>query len=99
MNYDEHSIQDMRLRILQLLRGASGYDLNDVVISSSLKRYGHRPSAAVLRTELEWLAEQGCVTIETIEGDLQLVTLGERGMNAATGRTSIPGIRRPRPGE
>ena len=97
--YDDHSIRDMRLRVLQLLYGASGYDLNDAVIRSSLARYGHRPSAAALRTELAWLAEQGCVTLEEIPAEMRLATLTERGEDAALGRTTIPGIKRPAPHE
>ena len=98
MNYDDHVIEDMRLRVLQLLRGASGYDLNSAIISVKLERYGHRPSGSGLRTEITWLAEQGCVTIEEVS-ELQIATLTGRGDDAAAGRTTIPGIRRPAAGE
>lgn len=97
--YDEHTIRDMRLRVLQLLRGASGYDLNDAVIQSSLARYGHHPSIDALRTELAWLAEQGCVKLEEIALGMQLAILTGRGEDAARGRTTIPGIKRPAPHE
>lgn len=99
MNYDEHSILDMRLRVLQLLSGVSGYDLNDAVIRSALVRYGHRPSADALRTELAWLAEQGCVTIDNLPTGTLTALLTERGEDAGRGRTIIPGIRRPAAGE
>ncbi|MYE14520.1 MAG: ArsR family transcriptional regulator [Gammaproteobacteria bacterium] len=96
MKYDERVRRDQRLVTLQLLERAEGYDLNASILRSALAEFGHRPSADALRAELQWLAEQGLITVREVVG-LQVATLTERGADAAAGRATVPGVARPTP--
>ena len=88
---------DLRLAVLRLLAEAAGYDLSELVLSSALAQFGHRPSGDVLRSELAWLEEQGLVTLRSA-GDVQVAELTSRGADAAAGRATVPGVARPPPG-
>ena len=89
--------EDLRLSILQTIDEAGG-ETNSRIIGSEIPGLGHRVSADRLRTEIAWLDEQGAVTLAEA-GSMFIVTLTERGVDLAAGRTAIPGIRRPAPHE
>ena len=89
--------EDQRLRILQLLDQAEGYDLSDRIVSDALAGIGHRPSTDKLRAELAWLEEQGLVTTHTV-GSIVVATATARGLDVAHGRARVPGVKRPGPG-
>ena len=88
--------EDQRLRILQLLDKAEGFDLNAHILRDALARLGHRPSADRLRGELAWLEEQGLVTTHEV-GSTIVATATARGLDAAHGRANVPGVKRPGP--
>ena len=88
--------EDQRLRILQLLDQAEGYDLNIRILGDALSALGHRPSLDKLRSELAWLEEQGLVTTHVV-GSIAVATATERGLDVAHGRARIPGVKRPDP--
>ena len=87
---------DRRLVILRCLREDSGYNLNESVLQAMLEALGHNVSRDRVRTDLGWLAEQGLVTIEAVVS-VQVVTITDRGIDVATGKAIVPGIKRPRP--
>ena len=88
---------DMRLVILRCLNEDPGYDLNESMLQTMLEALGHNVSRDRVRTELAWLAEQGLVTVADVVG-IQVATLTARGSDTATGRATVPGVKRPRPG-
>ena len=88
--------EDQRLRILQLLDQAAGYDLNIRILGDALAALGHRPSQDKLRSELAWLEEQGLVTTHTV-GSIVVATATARGLDVAQGRARVPGVKRPAP--
>ena len=88
--------EDLRLRILQSLDEAPGYEANIHVLSTQLEVIGHRVSLDQLRVEIAWLEEQGAVTTRRVS-TMVIPRATERGMEAARGRVRIPGIRRPDP--
>ena len=87
---------DLRLTVLHLLDSTDGYALSDRLLRSALESFGHRPSLDALRAELAWLAEQGLVTTQDVEGHT-MATLTARGQDVAQGRARVPGVRRPEP--
>jgi len=87
---------DRRLVILRTLEEDAGYRLNESVIQSCLQALGHDVSRDRVRTDLQWLAEQGLVELETVVSVL-VATLTQRGSDAACGRAVVPGVKRPRP--
>ena len=88
--------EDLRLRILQLLGEADGYDLNIRILGAALSELGHRPSEDKLRSELAWLEEQGLVATHLV-GTIVVAAATTRGLDAASGRARIPGVKRPEP--
>ena len=95
--YLDSVTEDLRLAILQIIDDAGG-ETNSRILASEMPGAGHRISADRLRTELAWLAEQDAVTLAET-GSMHVVALTERGADLATGRTAIPGLRRPAPHE
>lgn len=90
--------EHQRLVILRLLAEVPGYDLNESILQDGLDAYGLDISRDGLRSQLAWLAEQGLLTLTQVGGS-QLATLTGRGEDVATGRATVPGIKRPRAGE
>ena len=95
-SFSTHVSEDLRLRVLQLLQQADGYDLNIRILSAALEELGHRQSADTLRVELAWLEEQGLVATHTV-GAIVVATGTARGLDVAAGRARVPGVRRPDP--
>ena len=91
-----HVAEDQRLRVLQILERAAGYDLNIHVLRMELEHLGHRPSLDALRGELAWLEEAGLAGTRLVQ-DLVVAVATERGLDVAAGRARVPGVARPRP--
>lgn len=92
--YADYLRHDMRLVILRLLVEMPGYRANSSVLNTALDNFGHTASRDQIKTELQWLAEQGAVSLADI-GPVLVATLTERGQDIAAGRTRVPGIKRP----
>lgn len=86
-----------RLVILQALKASADFSSNEYVLVDNIAHFGHRVSAARLRTDLAWLDEQGLV-IGQQPGGVWVVTLTQSGEDVACGLTTVPGVKRPRPG-
>lgn len=97
MAYNELVTADLRLVALQALEQDPDYSHNEHVLLGVLASLGHGVSTDRLRTELEWLSEQGLVSIEDVHG-LWVVSLTRRGGDVACGRAHMHGVKRPRPG-
>ncbi|MBU0665361.1 MAG: ArsR family transcriptional regulator [Proteobacteria bacterium] len=97
MTFTEMKNGQIRLRILQLLAQAPGYQANDGELSGMLKMCGHQVSHDLLNTQLSWMTEQGLLSENTIVGSLQVVKLTARGEDVAHGVVQVPGVQRPGP--
>jgi hypothetical protein len=98
MNYAKLVAEDMRLVVLRVLAEDADYSHNEYVLQRMLGRFGHNVSFDRLRSELAWLAEQNLVTTATA-GEIWVAKLTRRGADVAAGRTIVPGVQRPGPGE
>lgn len=96
-SYAEFAARHLRLSLLRLLLEDADYAHNELVLSLALAQLGHGVSQDRLRTELEWLAEQGLIALEDVSG-LRVARLSGRGADAARGLARVPGVARPRPG-
>lgn len=96
MNFDEFQTQDRRLVLLRALEAAVQYRANAYLLRAFADSLGHVVSADKLDTDLAWLAEQGLVTLE--RQPVAVATLTARGLDVASGRASVPGVKRPLPG-
>lgn len=92
--YSDFIRQDIRLVILRLLVEMTAYRANSSVLTMALDTFGHTLSRDQVKTELNWLAEQGALTLEDV-GPVIVATLTERGQDIAAGRARAPGIKRP----
>lgn len=89
---------DQRLVILRTLREIQGYSANDSILNDVLFTFGHNISRDMVRTHMRWLEEQGLITVQKI-GDRTLVAvITERGIDVATGKARVEGVKRPGPG-
>ena len=86
--------EDRRLVMLRSLVEIGG-DANESILQGCLDGYGHRVSRDQVRTHITWLAEQGLVTINMV-GSCMVASLTGRGQDVAEGRTTVPGVKKPR---
>ena len=93
-SFAELESEHRRLCILRLLEKQAGYRANESVLHGALAAYGQAVSRDQVRTDLGWLDEQGLVSLEDLEG-LKIVTARERGVEAARGTITVPGVKRP----
>jgi len=98
MNYQKLLQEDCRLVILRLLAEATGYDLNSSIIQAGLAEFSHRLSRDKLHGELAWLEEQGLVNTREVRS-VVVAELTARGADVASGAATVPGVKKPRPGE
>ncbi len=96
-NFEDVVREHLRITILRILLESPSYTMNDSMITDMTKNYGQTPSRDKTRTELFWLKEQGLIRTDG-EGKLIIASLTERGADAARGRTTVPGVKRPSAG-
>lgn len=95
MSFENQLKEEMRLVILRLLNELPSYRGNSSTLHSGLNHWGLSFSRDQVKTELHWLKEQGCITIEFDNPDVIVVKLTERGQDVVEGRAKIYGIKRP----
>lgn len=88
--------EDRRLVILRSLNELAGYEANESIINQCLEAYAHNVSRDVIRAELAWLEEQQLISLRDVAGYM-VAKLNSRGADVATGKATVPGIKKPRP--
>lgn len=88
--------EDIRLCILRSLDKAKG-SLNNAVILVAVRRLGHRVGLDAVTSEMNWLAAQGLVTTEPVDG-LIVAAITYKGQDVARGDAAHPGVKQPIPG-
>jgi len=91
--------EDRRLAILRLLESQQGYHRNDRVVPDALSRLGHAVSRDQVRTDFAWLDEVGLLSVEVVLDRVHIAKLTSRGVDVAKGLATVPGVKRPRPGD
>lgn len=92
--YSDFLRPDRRLCILRILQDVNG-TANDRIIHTALERLGHvRVPKDEIKADLRFLINNGCLVDEWY-GDVQVVTITQRGVEIAEGRIVIEGIKRP----
>lgn len=94
MSFSDFVVEDQRLLLLRILNEMPGYQSNSSVLVTGLEHYGHAVSRDQVKTQLVWLEEQCLVKLQQLE-TVTVATLTERGMDVATGRARVPGVKRP----
>lgn len=86
-----------RLKLLQLLAEAKGYQANNYMLKVGLQSIGINLSDDQVRTELAWLEDQRTLKLVDM-GPMIVAELTERGHDVSKGLSLIRGIDRPVPG-
>lgn len=94
-DFHEHMRADRRLVLLRVLLQSPAYTGNEYMLQQMAEQLGHVVSADQIRTDLAWLAEQGLLALETVQG-VQIARLLGRGEDVARGRVEVPGVKKPR---
>lgn len=87
--------KDIRLVMLRSM-AEEGNALNESMLQSILEVFGHNIGRDRVRTEMRWLEEQNLIQIDKVANVL-VGKLTGRGMDVATGRSRIDGVKAPRP--
>lgn len=95
MSFETKLKEEMRLVLLRLLNELPSYRGNSSTLHTGLNHWGLSFSRDQVKTELYWLAEQGCIGIEFDNPDVVVVKLSERGQDVVEGRAKVHGIKRP----
>ncbi|MFQ5757933.1 MAG: ArsR family transcriptional regulator [Acidiferrobacterales bacterium] len=90
--HEEHRL----LAVLRALQRLPGHAASLLLLRDHLDALGLVTSHDVMRTEVQHLKEMELCTVNTID-DAYRVTLTERGMDVAEGRSEVEGIRKPGP--
>lgn len=98
MSLKKYFDEDRRLCVLRVLALAPSMQANHFVLQTALEGLGHRVSREKVQQDLCWLDETGLVRVEDLE-TITLASLTDKGLDVAEGRVSIPGVKRPIPGE
>lgn len=94
-SYFEHLKHDRRLVILKLLKRSAGTG-NDSVLLQGVRLIGHVAATREdVRSDLEFLKERGCVTVDWIDGKVMVARLTERGVDVEEGRLEVEGVKKP----
>ena len=96
MSFADLTKQDRLLTLLKALESAAGYRAAQFILLRYCEQFGHAVSVDRIRTDLDWLAEQGLVKLDKPEG-VFVATLSQRGMDVASGRATVAGVARPQP--
>ncbi len=97
MSFQKTLTEDRRLSLLLMLAETPGYRANAFLLRDAIAEvYGHDASIDQVKTDVAWLAEQGLVS-QTITGEVVMAALTARGVDAAAGRATVPGVKRPMP--
>ena len=86
-----------RRAILDLVEDTGG-EINDEIITLSLNELGHRVARRAVRDEIEWLAAQGLVRIESV-AEFVIVRSTQDGRDVANGLARVDGVSRHKTGE
>jgi hypothetical protein len=89
-----------RLIILRSLEDPKiGPSCNDSILQSICNEFGCRSSRDQVKTAVVWLEEQGLVNLKEQGSGTYVVTITQRGAEVATGIITVPGVKRPSPGD
>ena len=96
MHYNEQMTAFRKLETLNILFAQPAYTAHEFDLKTALKANGHAVASDTLRTDLNWLNEQGLVYIDQTSS-VYVITLTARGNETREGLTSVHGVARPEP--
>jgi hypothetical protein len=95
--YVETVKKHRRLTILKFLKDSPEYTSNGSIITEICNTFGVASSHDQVVGELQWLAENSMVTLDTSASDFVVVSATKHGIDIAEGRARHDGVKRPSP--
>ncbi|GFO67894.1 hypothetical protein GMLC_14730 [Geomonas limicola] len=100
MPFSDTLTEHRRLIILRALENPKiGPSCNDSILTTICNEFGCRSSRDQVKTAVTWLEEQDLVKYKVQDSGTYIVTVTQRGAEAATGILTVPGVKRPAPGD
>lgn len=90
--------ENLRLLLLLQLNQSPAYTADQETLRRKLGESGNVATRDQVRTELAWLDNVGAVALRET-GGVFIGILGEEGLEHIQGARTIPGVRKPGPGE
>jgi len=94
--FTDFAAEYRRLAILQTLEADQDYEVNEAMLQKALEYLGLAASRDVIRADIAWLRDQGLASTREIMG-LWVPRATQRGVDAARGLATVPGVARKGP--
>lgn len=96
-DFSEIIDKSLRLALLRVLEDPDlNYTANSAVLHSVAGTLGFHVSRDKVHSTVDWLREQGLVKVEML-GTVRVVTATQRGLDVASGNSTVSGVDRPSP--
>ncbi|MCG7565867.1 hypothetical protein MHM95_06145 [Pseudoalteromonas sp. CnMc7-15] len=89
--------EHQRISILISLKESADYGANISMLADILQRYALGCSRDQLKTQVNWLEQNGYVTVERLSDNTWIAKITHAGIDVANGHSVVPGIKRPGP--
>ncbi|TWB58694.1 VpaChn25_0724 family phage protein [Nitrospirillum viridazoti] len=94
--FRDFTAESRRVFILRLLVEDGGSLNESVIFRGSEHGFSKRTTRDEIRADLDLLRERGCVTEEWFKGKLRVVSITDRGTDAAQGKIFVAGVEQSR---
>jgi hypothetical protein len=99
VNYADIYAEHIRICILRVLAGGV-YTCNDSILHDILtKKYAIMCGRDEVKAQLAWLKDRMLVSFVVLESGTLVVTVSQTGLDVAAGNLTVPGVKRPAPGD
>lgn len=89
--------EHQRISILIALKDSADYGANTSMLNDVLQRFALGCSQDQLKTQLNWLEQNGYVTVDKITANTWVARITRSGIDVAEGLSVVHGIKRPAP--
>ncbi|CAD2225019.1 conserved hypothetical protein [Pseudoalteromonas sp. 3J6] len=89
--------EHQRISILITLKESADFGANTSMLADVLQRYALGCSRDQLKTLLNWLEQNGYITLDKLTENTWVARITQSGIDVAEGISVVPGIKRPGP--
>ncbi|HGL5374085.1 TPA: ArsR family transcriptional regulator [Citrobacter farmeri] len=95
IKYADYILREIRLVILRVLNETPARRGNSSTLRTALSAWGFDLTRTEVKEQLRWLEARELLRIEVIgDGSVLLAQLTESGIDLASGRGTVPGVKR-----
>lgn len=97
MPIEKVQAEHQRITILIALKESQDYGANTSMLADVLKAYALGCTRDQLKTQLNWLEQNGYIKVERMTENTWVARITTTGLDVADGTSTVPGIKRPAP--